>query len=252
MANMAYVNPRYVPEDKTSELEKRQLAWKSILMQNRKVMPETQSYRRRAGIINQGGLDATNFESKLRTMREQAYINRQQRNLQNMQAQQFNVNLPGRNIQGWTPGNVSGGVYKGGNPTDSFIPVKGGGSFDAFMGAISGQESGGNYSSRNSSSGAMGKYQIMPGNIQGSHRGWDFEALGRDITTAQFMASPQLQEAIARYKLQQYYKKWGARGAAIAWYAGPGAVGRVGGNKSQGAYPTINQYANSILRRMGL
>ncbi len=66
------------------------------------------------------------------------------------------------------------------------------------------------------------------------------------------MGNPKLQDAIARYKLQQYYKKWGPRGAAIAWYAGPGAVGRVGGNKSQGAYPTINQYANAILKRMGL
>jgi hypothetical protein len=176
-------------------------------------------------------------------MREQAYINRQQRNLQNMQAQQFNTNLPGRTIQGFNPGDGSNGNVN--------IPGASG-TFGKFLAAISGQESGGNYNSRNSSSGAMGKYQIMPGNIQGSHKGWDFEALGKDISTAQFMASPQLQEAIARYKLQQYYKKWGARGAAIAWYAGPGAVGRVGGNKSQGAYPTINQYANSILRRMGL
>jgi hypothetical protein len=97
----------------------------------------------------------------------------------------------------------------------------------------------------------MGRYQIMPGNIAGSG-GWDKEALGYNISNAQFMSNPKLQDAIARYKLQQYYSKWGPRGAAVAWYAGPGAVGKVSGNKSQGAYPTINQYANAILKRMGL
>ena len=37
---MAYINERYVPEDKTSEKEKQMLAWKSVLMANRKGMPE--------------------------------------------------------------------------------------------------------------------------------------------------------------------------------------------------------------------
>ena len=83
----------------------------------------------------------------------------------------------------------------------------GGKGFNSFMGAISAKESGNNYGARNRDSGAMGKYQIMPANIQGN-RGWDYEALGRNISTSQFMASPQLQEAIAKYKLQQYYNKW--------------------------------------------
>jgi hypothetical protein len=129
-----------------------------------------------------------------------------------------------------------------------------GNTFDSFLRAISGQESGGNYGARNRDSGAMGKYQIMPGNISGSG-GWDYEALGRNITTSQFMASPQLQESIAQYKLQSYYSKYGPAGAAVAWYAGPGAVAgwkRGGGNRSQGNYPTINSYAQSILRKMGL
>lgn len=235
---MAYINERYVPEDKTSEKEKQMLAWKSILMANRKSMPETQSYRRRSDITQQGGLDATLYETRKRNAREQAYLERQQRNLQNMQAKQINVGAGPGSFQNGQQGNVN-------------IPGATG-TFGKFIGAISGQESGGNYNTRNKSSGAMGKYQIMPGNLAGNKKGWDFEALGRDITSAQFMASPQLQEAIARYKLQQYYNKWGPRGAAIAWYAGPGAVNRANLNKSQGAYPTINNYANSILRRMGL
>ena len=71
-------------------------------------------------------------------------------------------------------------------------PVGGGKGFSSFMGAISAKESGNNYGARNRDSGAMGKYQIMPANIQGN-RGWDYEALGRNISTSQFMASPHLQ-----------------------------------------------------------
>lgn len=235
---MTYLNPRYSPEDKTSEKEKQLTAWRALLMANRKGMPETQSYRRRSDITQQGGLDATLYETRRRNEREQAYLQRQQQNLQNMQARQIDVGAGPGSFQNQQQGNVN-------------IPGATG-SFGKFINAISGQESGGNYNTRNKSSGAMGKYQIMPGNLAGTGKGWDFEALGRDISSAQFMASPQLQEAIARYKLQQYYNKYGPRGAAIAWYAGPGAVGKANGNKSQGAYPTINNYANSILRRMGL
>ena len=130
----------------------------------------------------------------------------------------------------------------------------GGKGFNSFMGAISAKESGNNYSARNRDSGAMGKYQIMPANIQGN-RGWDYEALGRNISTSQFMASPQLQEAIAKYKLQQYYNKWGPAGAAVAWYAGPGTASKYLANpgrytRKQGNYPSIASYANAILRAM--
>lgn len=124
----------------------------------------------------------------------------------------------------------------------------------SFMSAISGQESG-NYSARNKDSGAMGKYQIMPGNLGGTHSGWDWEAMHKDVTVNEFMHSPQIQEQIAQYKLKGYYNKYGPAGAAVAWYAGPGMVSsylRGGGGGGQGGYPTINAYVNSILRRMGL
>src|SRR5574339_492373 len=118
-----------------------------------------------------------------------------------------------------------------------------GGSFGKFMSAISGQESGGNYGARNRDSGTMGKYQIMPSNLGGSKSGWDYEALGRDVSVSQFMKSPQLQEAIAQYKLRQYYQKWGPAGAAVAWYAGPGTADKYLKNPGrytnpQGAYPS--------------
>lgn len=233
---MAYINPKYVPEDDTTELEQKQLNWKKLLLGLRKPPGETQSYRRRSQIINQGGVDATNYESRKRLAEQAAWMERQQRNMNNMSARQIDVSTG--------PGSSQ---YNGNIPS-----VAGGGkSFENFVNAITGQESGGNYNARNRSSGAMGRYQIMPSNIRGTGKGWDYEALGRDISESQFMGNPKLQDAIARYKLQQYYNKYGPRGAAIAWYAGPGMVGRAG-NKSQGAYPTINQYANAILKRMGL
>lgn len=123
------------------------------------------------------------------------------------------------------------------------------GKFGAFVKAISGKESGGNYGAVNPHSGALGKYQIMPGNFAGSG-GWDREALGRDITTSQFLHSPRLQEQIARHKLRQYYSRYGVRGAASAWYSGDPNKWR---NKSpQGGYPSIHAYVMSILNAMGL
>lgn len=125
--------------------------------------------------------------------------------------------------------------------------------FDTFRKAISAQESGGNYNITNKTSGAMGKYQIMPANITASKGGWDYEALGYDITPQQFLSSPDLQEKIASFKLKQYYDKYGPAGAAVAWYAGPGAVAKSTNNTTpQEAYPSISAYKNSILRRMGM
>lgn len=149
-----------------------------------------------------------------------------------------------------TPGSSSGG--------GSVSVPKGSKGFQSFMKAIHEQESGGSYSARNRDSGAMGKYQIMPGNIQGSG-GWDKEALGRNVSVSQFMGSPKIQEAIASYKLREYYNKYGAAGAAVAWYAGPGnaakyvAAGGKGFNKRQGGgkYPSVSSYAQQILKRMG-
>lgn len=131
------------------------------------------------------------------------------------------------------------------------------GSLQSLMQSIRAQESGGNYGATNRDSGAAGAYQIMPGNIQGTHSGWDYEALGRDISLGEFYASPQIQDQIASYKLKQYEDAYGPAGAAIAWYAGPGAAqqyhnsGSVS-NGSQGNYPTVSGYMQQILQRMGL
>lgn len=198
--------------------------------------------RNNANIVNQGQ-SALQAAMQRRQQQEQASLQQaQQRLMQGVQPRNVNVGIDVPMQQGNIP--TGSGQFRGAT-----------GSFGAFMKAISSQESGGNYGALNKSSGAMGKYQIMPGNIKGNKKGWDYEALGRDISTSEFMRNPQLQEQIAQYKLQQYYKQWGPRGAAIAWYAGPGAVKKLSSkalNAPQGQYPSINDYAASILRKLGL
>lgn len=119
---------------------------------------------------------------------------------------------------------------------------------EAFINAIAGQESGGNYNAENGDTGAYGKYQILPSNWPS----WAEEAgIGADAPR-----TPENQEIVARFKLGQYYDKYGARGAAIAWYGGEGALNYSEEvlNRKQGdngEYPSINEYADEVLGRMG-
>jgi hypothetical protein len=131
-----------------------------------------------------------------------------------------------------------------GNPAGSGNP------FDRLRNAIAAKESGGNYSAVNPTSGALGKYQIIPGNIAS----WSKAALGYSITPQQFLRDPSVQDRIATYQLGQYYNKYGAAGAALAWYAGEGALSysSAARNRPQGAYPSMNSYVQDVLRRAGL
>lgn len=124
---------------------------------------------------------------------------------------------------------------------------EGGNEFDNLVAAIGGQESGGNYNAKNGRTGASGKYQIMPDNWPS----WSQEAglpAGAEMT-------PENQEIVARFKLKQYYDKYGARGAAIAWYGGEGALNysadAMNRKQGNGDEPSINEYADSVLARMG-
>lgn len=124
---------------------------------------------------------------------------------------------------------------------------------EAFFRAIAGQESGGNYDSTNSSSGAFGKYQIMPDNWPS----WAEEAgLSRDAEQ-----TPENQEIVAKYKLGQLYDTYGAAGAMVAWYAGDeNAKAYVRGDSTdiwgRGWYqpqsngPAIGTYADEVTARM--
>ena len=128
------------------------------------------------------------------------------------------------------------------------------GGLDAFIRSIAGQESGGNYGAvgiPTKYGKALGKYQILDSNLRGDKRGWDYEALGRDVTPEQYLKDPKTQEAIARYKLSQYFTQFGPEGAAKAWYAGPAAAKKSSNKKNNnGKFPSINEYAAAITRRM--
>ena len=140
------------------------------------------------------------------------------------------------------PSGTSQGSYSAGGGAS--------GDLDKLIGAIRAKESGGSYSARNRHSGALGAYQIMPGNIAS----WSKAALGYSISPSQFLANPQLQDAIAKHRLGMYFRKYGASGAALAWYAGEGALrySEAARNRNQGQYPSMNSYVRDILRRAGL
>lgn len=118
------------------------------------------------------------------------------------------------------------------------------------MAAIKSQESNNNYTATNPS-GASGAYQILKSNFAGTGSGWDMEALGHDVSYNDFMNSPALQDQIAQYKLGQYLKKYGAAGAAAAWYGGEGSVKDMYSTKTQvGGYPSMYAYWTSVLSKM--
>ena len=118
---------------------------------------------------------------------------------------------------------------------------------DALLRAIGGQESGGDYGATNSRTKAFGKYQIMPENWPI----WSREA-GLPEGAEQ---TPENQEIVARYKLGEYLQKYGAEGAAAAWYGGEGAVnwGADARNRKQGNgdEPSVNEYVAQVMGRIG-
>ncbi|MFE1914991.1 transglycosylase SLT domain-containing protein [Streptomyces anandii] len=136
------------------------------------------------------------------------------------------------------PGGIGGAVGGGGT---------GNVSLDKLIKAIRQQESGGNYSAVNKDSGAAGGYQIMPYNIGP----WSLAALGRTVSYNEFMRSPAVQDAIASFKLGQYLRKYGAAGAAVAWYGGEGSVKNMYSKTTQtGGYPSLYAYWTSVLNKM--
>lgn len=123
-----------------------------------------------------------------------------------------------------------------------------GGDLGRLMRAIRGQESGGNYGATNPS-GASGAYQILRSNFERTGSGWDMEALGRDVSYNEFMRSPAIQDAIAKYKLGQYLKSRGMAGAAATWYGGDWGYRNMYSRRPQNGYPSMYDYVMSILNR---
>lgn len=90
---------------------------------------------------------------------------------------------------------------------------------DDFMAAIRRLESGNNYLAQGpvqpNGNRALGAYQIMRSNWSA----WSKEA---GIAGADWR-DPQAQDRVARYKMNQYYQRFGSWDlVAVAWFAGPG------------------------------
>jgi hypothetical protein len=115
--------------------------------------------------------------------------------------------------------------------------------------AISGIESGGKYDAlgpaTKSGDRAYGKFQIMGANIAP----WTKEILGLDVTPQEFLSNPQLQDAVFQGKFGQYVDKYGPEGAAQAWFAGPGGVGKLDRKDILGT--SVGSYGQQFMAALG-
>lgn len=118
---------------------------------------------------------------------------------------------------------------------------------DAFMQAISGQESGGNYQARNPRTGAYGRFQILPSNWPS----WSREVFGRVVPRTQ-----SNQNRVAKHKMTQYYRNYGSWDlVAAAWFGGPGAASALKrGDRSvlsrSDGHWTIGKYISEMRKSM--
>lgn len=129
--------------------------------------------------------------------------------------------------------------------------------------AIVGQESGGNHNAVNPDSGARGNIQWMPGT-------WAQEAAsvyGDNAPTIE-NATPEQQDTVARAYIDRLHKELGSPElVAAAIYAGEGyaqslkdgkplydpsvRMGRDGYLNENGAYPSVNEYIEQVMGRVG-
>ncbi len=87
-------------------------------------------------------------------------------------------------------------------------------------------ESGGNYKAVGPTHPKMGRalgaYQVMEANLPK----WSQEVLGQRLTPAQFLNSPQAQDAIAHAKMQQAFDQYGNMADVTStWHSGRGYEG---------------------------
>ncbi|YCI04039.1 tail length tape measure protein [Ensifer sp. D2-11] len=135
--------------------------------------------------------------------------------------------------------------------TRSALPAVG--NIGMYAKAIQAIESGGNYGAlgpvtRNGDR-AYGAYQVMGNNIAP----WSEAALGRRLSASEFLGDKSAQDAIFNHRFGGYAQKYGASGAAQAWFGGPGSVGK-GGMGADILGTTGNSYVakfNTHIAKMG-
>lgn len=92
---------------------------------------------------------------------------------------------------------------------------------------------------------ALGRYQVMEANIGP----WSQEALGRAVSPDEFLANPEIQDAVAGHRFQQYMQQFGSPDlAAQAWFAGPGGVGT---NRRDVLGTSVPEYAQKFNAALG-
>lgn len=141
--------------------------------------------------------------------------------------------------------------YKGVNIT----PDTSNATIDDFVAAIGGQESSGDYNAENGRTKAYGKFQILPSNWPS----WSSEYASNvlNISTRELPKTPENQEAVAKYKMQQYYNKYGNwEDVASMWYSGKPfsqvvSEGWADKKMGKGNEPSVREYVNSVIGRMG-
>lgn len=119
--------------------------------------------------------------------------------------------------------------------------------------ATKAQESGGRYknvtTTINAKTGqpqnALGAYGIMETNLGP----WSQEILGKEVSRAEFLASPTLQDQIYRGKMGQYIDKYGVEGAGRAWLGGEGAVNSP--DRSDAFGTTVGNYGSRFASLVG-
>lgn len=142
----------------------------------------------------------------------------------------------------------------GGAPSQSggaaSVGMSGGASGDMvpYQNAIAGIESGGNYGAVGPThpkmGRALGKYQVMEANVGP----WSQAALGRAVSPDEFLASPEIQDAVFNSQFGQYVQKYGPEKAAQAWFAGPGGIGT---NRQDSLGTSVPEYARKFTAALG-
>ncbi|MEW1547530.1 hypothetical protein [Streptomyces tsukubensis] len=118
--------------------------------------------------------------------------------------------------------------------------------FEAFLWALTQQESGGNYGAVGvwvKGDRAYGRYQVMGANVGP----WTAQYYGKRLTPQQFLTNRAAQDAVVRGVLGGYVKQYGYRGAASAWYSGK--PGNHMSTAPQTGGPSIKEYVDSVLDR---
>lgn len=138
---------------------------------------------------------------------------------------------------------ASGGGSTGGTPrAAAAVSDTANVALNDFMSAIAHVESGGRYTARNKTSGAYGKYQIMPANWSG----W----AGKYLGNANAPMTPENQEKVAAGKFKDLYKWLGDWRAVAHWWLTGG--GDAGNHKDPSGWSASSRrYVDNVMAGLG-